>query len=231
MSARTAHWQHADGEEASVASLVHALSPFARALCDAHEGVYEGTDMKVGIETQKLLEWKPLLTALVRIDRRGGYFSQRTLATTLQTSLDNEHLADRFCANTLASGRSHLEQYQVVTYKLRVMLSHIRLKFDGGVKDDRFKEIYDILANKSFAKRQRRSERVATDNPFVCFRPAVPAATLDDEDEEEDEDDSPVAVVRYFNGSEAVALGDSGKIVPASSYNDGGEWFGHRALG
>ena len=71
---RVGNFEHSDGDVATEAPLATALKPWARQLVDANVNLYASLDMKVGVCHDTLVKHAVLLTALMSVDKRGGFF-------------------------------------------------------------------------------------------------------------------------------------------------------------
>jgi len=132
---RARHYQVDDGYAPTVALLAGKLVPFARRLVDMHTKVYESNDMKVGVDVPQLEKIAQIMYALVSVDQRGGIFSQGMLSEAVESAIVSEGLGGLLDAQSLPSGKPRSEVLALMTYKLRVALSHLRAKFDARTKE------------------------------------------------------------------------------------------------
>ena len=89
---RASNWLHPDGEEKTVSILKESLSPFKGWIADHGAQMYDGLDMKIGINTDQLKAASPVVSALIAIDGRGGIHGQRQLSKALQQILADDSL-------------------------------------------------------------------------------------------------------------------------------------------
>ena len=74
---RAAAFSHPDGDAALVSLIATCVKPCATMLVkDGPEDVYPSTEMKSGISSEKLKEYETLLSSLMEIDPRGGFYRQ-----------------------------------------------------------------------------------------------------------------------------------------------------------
>eukprot|EP00974_Lingulodinium_polyedra_P034069 3276284-Lingulodinium_polyedra.AAC.1 len=119
-----------DGDD-TVSSLAAALQPYTKALVDANVDVYGSTDFKAGMNTEQLELFAEPLTELMRLDCRGGYFGQNDMAEAITKIVNAENLADVLLGNVLSKMKGLDDAIMMMAYKIRVMLSHCRVKFDS----------------------------------------------------------------------------------------------------
>ena len=207
-------WSHPNGAEASVATLADVLGQHIRAIVDANVSIYPTNDFKTGICNNSLLQWIPLLKLLVDVDPRGGIFNQRHMSDALETATKANYLHDRMCSAAIATQRPVDEVYTLTAYRMRVMLSHLRIKFDGATaRPNEFSDIFDVMRRPDSSKRQRRMERVAQENPFINFRQSSPGP-----EETDDAQTEQVVVTKYFDGKQVVALTQYGSLWAADHF-------------
>ena len=95
--------------------------------------LYDSTNMKIGINVDLLVRAKDLLKSLLVVDKRGGLFRQGDLVAGLrQCMLEKQqdrpggHF-DMLKAKTLHLPQGMDEIVEVIAYKLRLMLSRVRI--------------------------------------------------------------------------------------------------------
>ncbi|CAK0880650.1 unnamed protein product [Prorocentrum cordatum] len=186
---------------------------------------YESIDMKIGVCTDHLAKkYNGLLSDLVDIDPRGAYFRQSDLQKAMMVSVLKDEHREVFKAMCAFRKWDDLNVGTVkVSYMIRVMASHLRLKFDQ----------YTSLKNKTDARAHPAPlvaiyEKIKPDspaptakknilNPFIYYRDS----DLDGEDD--DEDESTIVIDKCFNYTEMktyVLLSD-GSRAPAVKYSAG----------
>ena len=113
-----------------------------------------------------------------------------------------------------AGGVPLAEAYEVVAYKIRMMLSHVRLQ-----------EIFSVLKESPSStptmtmQEARREERLRQrKNPFLCFRPMG-------SNENVGKDEDPTVVTLGFNGTHAEAVMSDGSTLNADAYEKGSDGF------
>ena len=230
MPDRQPGWEHPDGAECSVRALVEALTPFTKQLINEHVGIYASTDMTRGLDVAALEKNSKLLEALMRLDPRGGYHKQIRMAAAVKKLLskDPETMA-AFNHVMQAAGTLDIESiYAMLAYKLRVMLAHVRDKFDSSRTDppDELRKVWSVMAsskqNTESTKRAKKNQRLAASrpHPFVAYQ-----GEDDSEKEEEDDDDAHEPVAKYFDGSVAQMLMADGSMTVADTYEAGPQGF------
>ena len=215
---RAGWFSHPEGPEALASAVADAFKPDLRRIISENEEIYQSIDMKVGICTDTLAKNSGLLCRLVQSDKRGGYFSNPQLADPLKLVIAKEGLQGLFDAACLGS-RDSGEMADLTAYKVRCMLSHLRIKNDSASKDPQFKEIFDLMASPE--ARPQKSRRLARlqhrPNPFVHFR-EVQSTTPEDEYQ-------PQVISKYFDGARALALYCNGETSLADMYEQGPSGF------
>jgi len=126
---------------------------------------------------------------LIRLDSRGGLFSQPTMKEGLRLSLMADGLLPTFHKYSSAEYGPE-EQLGMAGYKMRVALNHLRSLFDGGSVAAFLQPHFELMRQSrpqvQSAKCVRRAERLqARPHPFPHFR---------SQDAEEDDDDSQAPV-------------------------------------
>ena len=111
----------------------------------------------------------------------------------------------------------------LITYKLRVMCSHVRLVFDCCSTDRQAHPLGELFMKMSEPKdehgsnmrRQRRAERLSKrQNPFICFR-----STEDTEGSEKVEEAK--VITKHYDGKVATMLMSDGVVINADLYEPG----------
>ena len=227
MANKSSAYLNEDGEEATIDELTTAFLHSKTVLLAKHLNIYHSTDMKVGIDVKLLASSAKLLQELVTIDPRGGFFIQKHVAKALEKSLDADSQS-QLLARTLEFAKTLPEVFELLGYKVRVMLSHLRLTFDSSSDDPNhpLASIFQVMkegasgaaASSSLdARKSRRQARLATrPNPFVCFRG-------DPEEEVEKKTDQPTKVMSFYDGKVRLArmLMSDGSLINADNYVQG----------
>ena len=139
----TSQWSHPDGKEAGTAQIAAAMLPFMSRVVGWGTSVYSSDDMKAGINCPLLVRAADVLKALLRIDPRGGVFSQGMLTEAFETCLGASGLRETAVMAAMAEGKGLGEWCCLTMYRVRVMLAHIRMKFDSNARG---KELRDMFA-------------------------------------------------------------------------------------
>ncbi len=201
---RVTNWEHPDGAEATTTALATALQPFSQRLVEANIQIYPSTDFKVGLNMEILTANSDMMLPLVNIDNRGGIFGQSALTEALRLVVRSDNLELLLTAKTLIHNKTMDETLALMAYKVRVMLSHVRVKFDSHVAGTAcppgFDKIFETMSmpRPTTSRRTRRMERLSSrPNPFLHFR------AEDTSQEELDEEDTLAIVSKYFDGKVA----------------------------
>ena len=220
---RTPAWEHADGPAASVRALAAVLEPWAQELVDANINLYPSDDFKVGLSSEHLQKYNNLLLALIKLDPRGGLFGHLVMTEAVAAAIRFSDLQQVLVAKALAVGRPVDEVKSLIAYKLRVMLAHIRSKFDSqtpGSSLPGLEQVFEVLqspARATHARKARRIERLGhRPHPFVHFRTQAT----------EDEEPMHLAIVsKFFDGKVARILREDGSQTSADMYKPGPNGF------
>ena len=94
--------------------------------------------MKTGIDQAGLVKHSLMLLALITLDSRGGFFGHTNMTEAIKTLVNNEKYIAAFSAwcaqrddkNGISVERGILQ----VSYTVRVMLAHIRIKYKAWKK-------------------------------------------------------------------------------------------------
>lgn len=206
-----------DSPESTLSTVAHGLRPFAAYLADRGVGLYSSDQMNGAADDAGLARNASLLEAMVRVDPRGGFFSQTVLESALHHIFEVEQLRATLAVRCGAEmpPESHVP---LLSYKLRVMLHHLRDRIDGPAAPDWAKGIIEVMRQQGPAMLQQQTRRSQKHldgraNPFPFFR-------VEPEEEEgspEEPDDETTDVAAYFDyaGLRGVLLrsdGARGKI-------------------
>ena len=216
---RCSNWKHADGTDATVSALTNAMASHVDAIVGKHVFIYESDEMQVGIDMRLLTEARSLLQDLVRIDPRGGFFCQDDMERALEALLLEKGRAGEFLEKTATQNRPADDVRNHVAYKLRVMLAHVRIKYDTSSATSKPSTLSPIFAlmgkgprgESSDARSQRRAKRLSKrPHPFINFR-----ETEADSSETTSDADEPTVVGRFWDGKRKRAhmlLSDGVKV-------------------
>ena len=118
--ARITYWDSGGGDGDTAAVLARALKPHAGDLASLGTSLYSSMLMSGTPFVEQLAQSSGLLTALVRVDSRGGLFRQGDMADAYSLVLASEGLTATFAANSDLA-LSPADQIGMASYKLRVM--------------------------------------------------------------------------------------------------------------
>ena len=149
---RSSSWQHDEGPEATRAALQQVWEKHMDEIVELNTSVYSSSDMKAGLDMAMLESRASLLTKCVGVDPRGGIVRQSSMEDSLQGALEATGKMAAFEAASKEggaieefSGPTTCKDYVALTsYKVRVMLSHLRDQYDRGHATDALMEIFAI---------------------------------------------------------------------------------------
>jgi hypothetical protein len=230
---RASAFHHLDGEDATISMVTSGLAGHEKLIIEWNTNIYSTEDMKVGIDLPAMQRCIKLLKDIVKLDPRGGIFLQNHMSKALGNVLSEGDYKALLLGKTIDQQKPLDEIIDLIAYKIRVMLAHLRLSFDSSQNDKNhpLKDVFACMQTatsscSSNARKARRQERLGKrPHPFMCFRPA------DDQDEDMDE---PVTIVtKYFDGNQRVAkmLMSDGSTINADKYTAGSDgclvasWF------
>ena len=220
---RVSNWEHAHGFEAGVALVSAKLQPFAETLAEMNLNVYTSDCFKSGLDQELLVKHARMASELMKVDARGGLFSQKLMCAALAAALSAAKTDAELVLRTLHTGKDKDEVLQLMAYRLRVLLSHYRVKFDNGSQDEELQAVFSHMDGGTnavwTAKQARRAARLAKrPHPFKHYQ----GKSVDDDTESEEE---ARVISSYFNGSCAVLLKDDGVTMAADVYKPGPRGF------
>ena len=184
---RVSFWEHIDGFDAGVASLAAVLQPFAMSLASMGTDVYTSDCFKTGFDQRLLEKHSDMASGLMKVDSRGGLFSQRLVFSALRRVLLAEDVDPVLVKSTLDSGHDKDAVIQVMAYRLRMLLGHYRATFDNGAEDENLNNVFCLMNGDkgptwSTAKQSRRAKRLAQrPHPFRNYQ----SSCTDNESSEE----------------------------------------------
>ena len=227
---RSASWCDARGEAATVSALAEVLGRHITLIIDKGDDLYDSDDMAVGLNHALLVQAAPLLEDLLRLDSRGGIFSQTHLQTALSNAVAETDSQAKFMAKKPLAVNEQKDWEALCAYRIRVMLAHLRIAYDNNItsgEEHVLKTLLDHIGpaaasqTPGSAKRARRHERALNrPNPFVHWRDLAG-------DEEPEESEVPTIVSRAFNARTMKAemiLSDGSKLL-ADRYDKGSAGF------
>ena len=190
--------------------------------------LYQSMDMKKGIDHNSIMAAEKTCSALLRLDPRGGIFRQQDVKSGLQTVLTENGKLSEVWGFAEQGNETPGTVLDVISYKLRVMLSHVRGAYDSckQKKGHPLNSLFDIIDTKqvSGVKRRRRQARVGQQNPFINFR----TENTGDEESSDTESWTDISLVaKHWNPAVRVgiALMSDGSELRADSYVAGPRGF------
>ena len=105
---------------------------FRNLIADVGGAHYPSTDMKKGIDNARMMPYLPLLEAGLRLDPRGAYFCQETVAAAYRGLVNGDAVGKAMME--VSVGRRAFEDLAALvkwdSYALRVLWSHLRMRRD-----------------------------------------------------------------------------------------------------
>ena len=157
---------------------------------------------------------KTVLESLLRVDARGGFFTHGHMVAAVEAVWKGQQ------QNLEGTTEDCVE---LISYKLRVMLSHVRNVFDSCADRDQHKlnRLFGIRssppdpeAHKSDDRKIRRTGRALKRlSPFICYR-----GEGDDAVEKKLAVDDVTKATKLFNGTKVYILLSGGSTVYADKY-------------
>ena len=121
---RKPNWSGPDGRDSTITCLKTTLEPHFSELLSDDGKPYTSKDMQKGINTSQLSKFIVMLTSLMELDPRGGFFGQADVNDSFQAVELSKNLENEFkrCAKARKVTMQVLSQQ--ISYYIRVMLSH-----------------------------------------------------------------------------------------------------------
>lgn len=223
---RTQQWEHPDGAAATVQALATALFGFTDRLVEENVAIYSSNDFYRNIDQAQLLKHVDLLMAVVELDPRGGYMKQSNMRDAIQANVVAADKVSKLEAALQGSGYSYQDALAMTAYKVRVMLSHAREKYDVLKQDppEELKGLFHLMSatdkQAPSCKRSRKLDRLGKPrpHPFPYYR--------EPEEEEKDEAtaddaDNNLVISKYWDGKQALLLKADGTLTVADEYRKG----------
>eukprot|EP00959_Pyramimonas_sp_CCMP1952_P234066 4891188-Pyramimonas_sp.AAC.1 len=192
--------------------------------------VYSSLDMKKGINIDEMKEFATELEDLIKLDPRGGHFLQKDVHEAIKRLSVEDSSKGLFDSYTQVKGHEDNEHtISLIAYTYRVVLSHVREKYDAFTKIDQnaatthpewLRSLYSHMKDVVNEPPRMSPQYPRKKHPLPAFR--LP-------DEDEDDDNKPVTVLKQIEmtATEAMAvklLSDGCKVI-ASSYSAGDGGF------
>jgi hypothetical protein len=150
---------------------------------------YESKDTKTGVDTDALKGFAPILSKLMPLDPRGGYFRQRDMRGALAKCAMRDSCRQAFAAYCVSQGYASIEQGLVhLSLMFRVACAHTR------DKQQQYKKLTDIdspAAVRAHPEELRKVYELITQSPgpvvghrlhpFPAFRGGESDLSSDDE--------------------------------------------------
>ena len=226
MARKPCNWQADGGPAETVVARAGAMGASIAWIVEDTTNIYKSIDMKSGFDNESLLRAHQLLSALLQLDPRGGIFCQRQMCDALQLAVSAHGKTAQWVQACLQVSAEPSDVYATTAFKMRVMLSHCRIKHDnktGTETNEQFAQLWKIMTENRDApptKKSRRQARLESrPNPFMAFR-----AEAEGEDEAEAPEEK-IVVTKWFDGTRAVLLYASGEVTHADVYRPGPNGF------
>ena len=223
-------WQHADGPVATLETIKCVFLTHRELLVTKNLKIYESDDMAQNRDLDLLVAAKGLLSDLMALDTRGGYFAQTDVQTALVNCMD-EPSQTRLLGLVHSSGLEVADVFHTIGYRVRVMLAHARRIHDEFFavhfsKRERNHPLKDLLTYLHGHMKRDASKRSASRQLRLMKRPhPFPAFRKEESDTEIEE--RPTIVSRHYNvvKRKAEMLTSDGGLHNADFYKEGAEGF------
>ena len=217
-------WRHPDGRDAGIAAISSALLPHVEAIVAQNVDMYPSNEFKVGICNSKLVENRDILCGLLSADPRGCFGQEDLvggLASAMEWSSKLRNLVEAARRTPANTDKSDSEIIGLVAYRMRIMLAHLRIKFESGASAPELTECFEKLKDAKPQRKRRENKFMKRPNPFVYFRDDAKPR------DESDDDDTPTLVATYFDGKACMAkkLFSDGTVTNADMYTKGPQGF------
>ena len=211
------------GSQSTPEELAELIKPHAMMLATKGPQIYQSIDFHGTLDNEQLHEAAPMLEGMVKLDSRGGYFSQCDMKKGVQQAIESNSLEASLVAACGHQAHNIDEACSIMAYKLRVMLAHIRRKFDAGTEHTWLSSMFEHMKEQSKdPANNKRVERLGSrPNPFLHFR-SSPESSDREEDHEAD-----LVVAKYFDYSDNIAkvIKADGSTMSADLYKEGEHGF------
>ena len=95
---KTNVWRHSDGIKATILAIACCLTEQIAYLVEVNIDVIASSDMKLGIDIDKIMMVAATIKALVDLDPRGGIFLQTDVEEALVLELDDNNIYENMLA-------------------------------------------------------------------------------------------------------------------------------------
>ena len=215
----TPTWQH----------IRNVLKPVIVAVMIGGGFLYASPSMKVGIDVPTLVKYSMAISALLKLDTRGGHLLLADVEKALEALFQDETVTHHVDASVM---KQHMGTRSALitrtSWAIRVMLSHIRIKRSDYMNlmelekknmkshPDALIELYKIITVSAASPARSKP------NPFIAFREKD-----DDNDsiESTEEDLKPLFQIFDYQTCKALCVMSDGANVPADSYSQGDDGF------
>ena len=134
---------------------------------------YPSDDFKTGIDTARLAELDEYLDGFLELDPRGGYIGQTDLKSAVMSFASKDKYVGAFLHMYAELGHQSLASaVSAFAYTTRVMLSHVRIRYEKTADKTQAPSVWQRLFNLITDHQQLPTPTKPNDkNPFVAFRP------------------------------------------------------------
>ena len=121
---------------------------------------YDSLNFKIGINNDRLRIALGMLIEFVKLDRRGGIFSKPVMERSVTSTVGGD---EQFKKHSVEAGFDPREACGIVAYKIRVMLSHLRIKHDTCKECDdpsAFDAAYSLMKVPKDLREQKKHDEI-----------------------------------------------------------------------
>ena len=236
MTTRSTMWAHPHPDH-TIPAIAAVLESDIDHIVALNVDIYDSLDFKVGIDARKLAARVQLLAGLGSLDPRGGFFGQADLDEALKIAIAKRGLLDKFNRTAATLGKDPTECRSVIAYKLRVMLSHCRIKAEAwrntGSKQSHPLYLFFLEITEAWGRdyaplhESRTRSRTPRTRFFVNLQSEPSPPEEPAEEDTDDKVDEATIVSKYFDGysMKAIRLWSDGSPQVAESYVKGEDGF------
>lgn len=175
----------------------------------------------------KLRDFDELWMGLFTLDGRGGYFAQKDMEGAVRGAVKDAGLTQSWQRKARLAEQTEEDFVRISSYKLRVMLSHLRAMASNGGSSE-LAHVYTYLQRGAAASASASSASATASASASAFFPNLrsPDITVEYDDDVISVDESyedRAEVARYFDGHQwaAVRLWSDGNWSPPDKYEAG----------
>jgi hypothetical protein len=160
-SLRARCYMNTDGADATIEELARAMQPHAEMIVSCNVAIYSSMDMNIGINMEELEAAMLVTKSVCEVDARGGIFRPQHVEDAFSRAVERASLREVLIGFAQAVPCSTADLTSLICYKLRVMMAHVRLKYDAcGSTPNVHDPIFDVMRKPTNYRKARREERM-----------------------------------------------------------------------